>query len=862
MNFSKKIQNLTSINPYSFIDKNLKNKNQIALKKNLSLNSSKRTSKNKNVKYLKNIDDINSELNKTTTKFRKINLFNEILSPESNIDNILKFLLKELSSINSEKYINDIVKMFEIFQEELIIQLENKYNNLKINKIMKKNFEIIIKYILNFFSIYQNKYKDCITLIKNKMNYITKRGKSNKSIINNYTNNNNNFIIFEENIKKYFLNQEENVVNLINSLSSAIKTYNSKYKLILINIENNLDSYNNKLIEIKNKLSSINTKTFNYNIKTKILNYEEINIDIEKIYLTNINLNKEIKLLDKEHKLFLEEAKEIFNHLRINHKIKIKKYQKLFDSFNNDKKNKEKLASKNKSEIKYFKINFSKLKRTRNISNNMNNYMNKTINKTLNKNNLYLKLNNSQNSSNNNNSFDTTSTLQNKKININSIYKQEDNNIEIYYISQLMLEFFDKLKILQKAIINKEPNVNILKKEFEKYKREIIKYLKNLMNKSKGIGIIKYHIMKVNNICIISNIKNCEDIHLQNKLFKDILFKFLEYIYSYLNSKENIIKEISKENINKIDDIINKFFDKVKKDIEELKDTNDKLNIELNKLNNIQKNIISKKSLIFDSGKDLSLSFRDKNIINDVNNKINSIEEEDTNDKNNMTGTFKKEENLNINEDIINLQINLENKVKYLEKEVETEKNNNLNVLKELKLNEKNIQYSNFVKLYEEELSNKKNLEEKYISEIVDINNNLKKYFQKIKNEENIINPIENKNIKNNSEDLGHLNFDYNLNISLAKVEIKELNNKIKEKEEKINELKQKIKSQDLILKEKLYKPLRNEIESLITEIKLDNKIKDILKKLLKISLYNDEEIEKIFEYKEKNINILGLYKL
>ena len=837
MNSLQKVKKLTCINPYSYIDKYQKNKNQMK-SRNLSFNSSKKISKDKNIKNMKLIDNDNSDLNKTTTIFRKQNLFNKILSSETNIDNIIKCLEKELILMNSEKYINDIVKMFEIFQEELIIQLENKYNDLKINKIIKNNFEIVIKYIINFFSIYRNKYTECINLIKTKLNCITKREKINKSIINNYTNNNNNIIIFEENIKKYFLNQEENIVNLINSLSSTIKAFNSKYKLILINIENNLDSFNNKLIEIKNKLNIINrnnSKTFNYNIKTKNLNYDEINIDIEKIYLTNINLNKEIKSLDKEHKLFLVEAKDIFNNLRINHKIKIKKYQKFFDSINNAKKNKEKIEPKYKSELKYLKINLSKLKRTRNI-----------------------KLNNSQNSSNNNNnSFNTTSTLQNKKLNYNSIYKSEENNIEIYYISQLMLEFFDKLKILQKAIINKEPNVNILKKEFEKYKKEIIKYLKNLKNKTKVTYTIKYHIIKVNNICIKSNIKP------QNKLYEDIINKFLDYIYLYLNKKEKRIKEINKENINEIDAIINKYFDKVKKDIETLKETNDKLNIELNKSNNIQKNIISKKSLIFDSGKDLILSFRDKNIINDLNNKINSIEEEDSNNKNNMTGAFKKDENLNINEDIINLQINLQNKIKYLEKEVETEKNRNIALLKELKLNDKNLQYSNFIKLYEDELVNKKILEEKYMSELVDINNNLKKYFQKINSEENIINLIEENNIENNNNEyLGHLNFNYNLNMSLSKAEIKELNNKIKENEEKINELKQKIKNQDLILKEKIYKPLRNEIESLITEIKLDNKIKDILYKLLKICLYSDEEIEKIFEYKNKNMNILGLYKL
>ena len=840
---------LKQINPYSFIDKNPKNKIS-KISRHLSFNSTKKTSKNQNIKNLKisldNNNNNNSVLNKTTTIFQKAKVYNKILKSESSIDNIIKFLDKELTSINKEKYVNDIIKMFQIFQEELIIQLKNKCNDLKINQVMKNNFEIIIKYILNIFSNYQNKYKDYLMLIKNKINSLTKKEKINNSIINNYTNNNNNIIIFEENIKKYFLNEEENIVNLINSLSSTIKTFNSKYKLILINIENNIDSFNNKLIEIKNKLNLINRNnltTFNYNIKTKNLNYNEINIDIEKIYLTNINLNKEIKSLDKEHKLFLAEAKEIFNTLRINHKIKIKKYQKLFDSLNKVKKIKEKSEPKNKSELKYLKINLSKIKniRTRNVSNNINNYMNKTMNR----NNLEIKLNNSQNSSNNNNSFNTTSTLQYKKIKENSICKSEDNNIEIYYISQLMLEFFDKLKILQNAIINKEPNVNVLKKEFEKYKREIIKYLKNLMNKNKGINIIKNQIIKVNDICIISRIKNKDDIQ-GNILYKNIINKFLEFIYIYLNETEKI-QEINKDNI---DEIINKCFYKIKKDkkeIEILKESNEKLNIK------------SKKSLAFGSGKDLSITFRDKNNINDLNNKI---EEEE--DKNNITGSFNKDENeiLNINEEIINLQINLENKIKYLEKEIEIEKNKNLNILKELKSNDKNIQ--NLISAFQDEFSNRKILEEKYISELVEINDYLKKYFEKSKNEENIINSIDNKNNENNDEYLNQLNFDYsnfNLNLSLTKAEIKELNNKIKEKDEKINELKQKIEMNDLILKEKLYKPLRNEIESLINQIKLDDKIKDILIKLLKICLYNDEEIEKIFEYKNKNLSILGLFK-
>ena len=856
MKVPTKIKKLSRINPFSFDNKiPKKSKENNSKNKNNSLNTSKQNNnskkRNMNLKNIKIFENYNSEFNKTITEFRKINSFKpEIMQIKPHNNYIIKFLDNELKSINSDQYINDVVKMFEIFQEELIYHLQGKYNNFNINKTMQNNFEIIIKYLINFFSIYKEKYKVCISYVKDEINNVIQRMKKNNSIINNYTNNNNNIIIFDENVKKYILNQEENIVNLINNLSSTIKIFNNKYKLLIINIENNLDSFNNKLIEIKNKINIINrnnTMTFNYNIKTNI-NYNEINKDIEKIYLTNINLNKEMKILDNDHKIFLEEAKEIFNNLRINHKIKIKKYQKLFDSLQNIKKNKKNELNndkRGKSELKYLKINLAKVNniRTRNLNNNLNTSMNKTSN-LINKNNLEINLNNSQNSTNNNNSFNTTSTLPNKKMNNISFSKsEENNNIEIYYISQLMLEFFDKLKILQKAIINKEQNLNILKKEFEKYKKEIIKYLKNLMNKNKSINIIKYKKINEINISIISN-NNKENIIQENKLLKDIINKFMEYIYEYLKETDNKNKEkLNKENINKYENEINNFFDKVTNDIKILKESNDKLNNELIQMSNKQKNIISKKSLIFDSGKDLNLSFRDKNLINDLNNKISSIEEEDTN-KNNITGSFKKSENLNINEDIINLQINLQNRIKYLEKELEKERNKNLNYYK----NNINIQNINFVKLYEEELSKNKILKEKYISEIDDINNNLIKYFQNL-----------------NEDKEGYLNYNYdytNLNLSLTKAEIKELNNKIKEKDEKINELKQQIENQILIQKDKLYKPLRQNMEYLINEIKLNDKIKEILRELLNICLYTQEEIETIFENKEKNLNILGLYKI
>ena len=859
MKVSSNKKKLTKINPFSFDNKKPKRLTQ---------------TKNKDIKNIKILYDYNTKLNKTITEFRKVNLLKpeltvqkpNIVSQDSNSD-IIKYLEKELNLIDSEKHINDVVKIFEIFQEELISKLEDKYNDLKINKIMKNNFEIIIKYILNIFTIYKKKYKECISLIKNKINNLSEIVKDKRSIINNYTNNNNNIIILDKNIKQYILNQEENVVNLINSLSTTIKTFNNKYKLLIINIENNLDSFNNKLIEIKNRFNSLNKNnavTFNYNITTKNLNFIEINKDLEKIYLTNINLNKEIKLLDNNHKLFFEEAKEIFNNLRINHKNKLKKYQKLFESFQNIKINKE----KGKSELKYLKLNLSKIKniRTRNLNDNFSTSLNITTN-SFKKNKLNINLNNSQNSSKikHNNSFNGTNTLQIKKINNISFYKSEDNNnnIEIYYISQLMLEFFDKLKILQKAIINKEPNIIQQKKEFEKYKKGIIKYLKNLSNKNHKISFIKNIIVKEIEYSIITNKINEQIINKENNIiFKDIIFKVMDLINNYSKENEKEKKEENKENnVNNIEEKIQKFFIKLNKDINELKESNEKLKNELNQY----KNIKSKKSLIFESGKDLT--FRDKNNINDLNNKIESIEEESTN-KNNITGSFEKLENfdnLNINEEIINFQINLQNRIKYLEKEIETEKNKNLKFFMELNSgNDNNInnQYSNLVKLYQDELEKNKILKEKYILEIEDINNNLIKYYKNMNNNDDIINISENNNINNNDGNLNYNYSNFSLNLSLTKAEIKELKNKLNEKEEKINELQQKIENQTLILKEKIYNPLRKALELLITEINLNDKIKEILKGMLFIFQYTNEEIVKIFEYKEKNMNIIGLFKI
>ena len=128
-------------------------------------------------------------------------------------------------------------------------------------------------------------------------------------------------------------------------------------------------------------------------------------------------------------------------------------------------------------------------------------------------------------------------------------------------------------------------------------------------------------------------------------------------------------------------------------------------------------------------------------------------------------------------------------------------------------------------------------------------------------NNDDIINTSENNNINNNDGNLNYNYSNFSLNLSLTKAEIKELKNKLNKKKEKINELQLKIENQTWILKEKIYNPLRKALELLINEINLNDKIKEILKGILFICQYTNEDIVKIFEYKEKNMNIIGLFK-
>jgi hypothetical protein len=220
---------------------------------NQNINSSPQNNINKskmNTKYIK----VNNTSVKNKTPNKNKYLFNK------NYVDIIKYTEEELGSLDSEKHIKSAVKILENFQNELIGQLEQEYDENSIKKVLQINFDKIIKLLIKYFTLYDNKCVNCITYLKkvlkdifssdikkpNKTTQINSDGKvTNKSCQNNYIS------IIDEEKKKKFLNGEEIIVGLINSLSGGIKNCNKNYRTTVINMAKLIEESNNGLVEIK-----------------------------------------------------------------------------------------------------------------------------------------------------------------------------------------------------------------------------------------------------------------------------------------------------------------------------------------------------------------------------------------------------------------------------------------------------------------------------------------------------------------------------------------------------------------------------------------------------------------------------------
>ena len=685
-------------------------------KKNKSLSKNLTSSCITNEIFAKFSKIKNSQNNK---KINNLNLNNLNTSPILSND-ILKGVKNKLKDINSEKYINDTIEMFKNFQQELLYKLERNYNQNTIKTFLQNNFDKIINFQIENIHLFERKCKDVVLILNKKIKELQMEIKQNTEdsvslhsnpIINNYTNNNNNIIIFDENKKKLLINEEEIMVNLINNLSTNIKNCNKKFKTSIINTANLIQISNNKLIQTKNQLDLL----INKNSKNNLI-VNNIKNDIDNLYSLNIDIIDNVKVIDNNQLKFYEDSKEIFNCLKSNHKSKLKQYYKLFKSLQNIQDTKKNQSSNNsrinslnyyytfnnttstdhsqkhkkvrslptdvKNDIKYLKISTKKYSvnnRTRNNSNSL--YENK-VNDT------------SETGTNNLSSFTNTNTFNN-----NFSFRDEDeseiknNNIkkhEIFYLATNMMEFFNKMNILQESIINKKKGINQMKIDFEVYKKKLIKYLKS---------ILKGEIINQNNISTITNnnhtssynkivIENCNDsIPMNNKTYSNDKLKIIK-INEYeiksdvdLKSKLNSLLEKYSKQDQELNTLVNNK-NELESKINALDKNNKELTTKLNNNKNAENSLINEnknlKHLLNKNIAVISHFMKNKNndnlVINLLQNNLtlNLTNEDEKINKEEISEILKKFENY-LNELNTNLKNLKESKNKYKKQAHENE---------------------------------------------------------------------------------------------------------------------------------------------------------------------------------------------
>jgi len=941
MKSKTKIKNLVKLNPFSLDKINYSNKKPVTIK-NTNINP-KLNFQTRNKFFNENLDK--AFFNKTLNNFRNTNLFltksnsqkkKLDLSINEIYDEIIRKVENQYKMINSEEYMQKLLKMFEIFQNELIYQIEGECDGNKMKTILKSNFESIIQYFWNFFSFYEKKctnfiislkkmIKDLISKLscKSNNNIGNNQSENSNQIINNYTNNNNNnIIIFDENKKKHFFNEEENIVNLINNLSSNIRLCNKQYKSSFINIANLIDFSNTKLVELKNKLSSLSTSIVpKYKSNFDLKNINDSISDIDNLYSININLIEEVKLIDDNQKSFFQEAKGIFNNLKINHKIKIKEYQKLFESIQNiqtqnDSKSKEnnincyytinnlslwKKGNNKKSynyhsnkgkrgkslpneikssinELKSFKLNLNinNKSRTRNLSNLLNetsaSYNNKS-NNSYNNNNTTNSFNNSSPNVNiTGNSFNKTNILQNKSnifslkdescktngsfMSCNISNKKIKNENDLLYLAEMVMEFLDKMNILQQSIIKKELNVSQQKKDFTKFKKQLVEYIQSIVNNKDYSNDNKF----------IQNYAHNNIINRNNSSNNN---KISDFLYN------NIINEKQNNNIlnNNKNNITNYFFmnEKLKEihnddyfiistnNISILEQKNKELIIEIEKLKENNKKIIEEKN-----EKEILKNYINKFIFS-INNFIEESNPNSKEEKSYFSNEYIDSVINKFNDYANNMKLTLK-KIKeekdILEKESEKNKFDNDNLKNKINRNE--VKENNNCEGEEKE-NNKKSK----ISLVFDSEGDLSFKGESLKNSNNFNPEDENNKINLPITDNNNTGSFTNIISSLNKIDNNDLNTndflednkKIKNKRYDIYSNNEDNNSNDLKINREILKylnNLKNKIKTLEEEVEIQkNKNLNFFIEM-KNELYDANE-EKI--PLDKYTNLLKLYE-
>ena len=489
-----------------------------------------------------------------------------------------------------------------------------------------------------------------------------------------------------ERLTLYFLKKMDNFINIkkliieeISKLENNLKQLDINYVIYINKLVNNLKEYTlnqrniYKHIENKSIIKMLDKSLVSYYINNK-----EIFKSIKQIHKFNKNLNININNYNSCNNLMLNIHKKDNKDNNIN--FKLNNIHKNINDINYNT-NKNNIINWN-PKLKLLMNNYIK-------SNSLNKFKNKIYSHSKSKGvllqNRYMtlfngkigdfikkKLQNKHSSSpclyNRNNSLnkiilDTETTMSDSK-----------NNIDIYIISNKIIEFFNKLKIYEEANINIDKNkknfnkdeINKLKNELEKKKIDIQNYINNIKNNDlQNIYNNTYINTEMNNLKeknselnkkILDMIKEkkIEENNSLNILYDN--YDKLYEVYKLLNDNninndfdkeeylidKNILKS-KKLNNKKINDYNNNLYQKILELIEIQKNT---FKI-LNQNNNSNSNSLNNNNI-----KQTDNNYYIKEIITkiiNINNSLNNIGNSDFNENKNKNDNNKDNDNNIIN---------------------------------------------------------------------------------------------------------------------------------------------------------------------------------------------------------------------
>ena len=633
-------------------------------------------------------------------------------------------------------------------------------------------------------------------------------------------------------------------------------------------INNKINSSENKINLIKQRKDNDTKKILNYEIQTE---YFEI---IAEMRLDNKTF--EISQMQMKYNNLLEEINK-----------KSQEINKLQDKINNIQLENNELK---RSENNKFSnnINFDEINKINDeiISPLNNNSINSNSDKIIpNENIIQLKQENKK-----------LKELMNKCVQIifDSIKETSPNMVDDNFISD---ESEDKIKNEKNNIEDNgqedEFDMNYISeavKKFQNYNIEMVKNLKkaeeekekfekeaheNLIKAEAYKNTLDQAINKINqgeegNTSDISNNKSQNKKNFSFEGEGEISFKdnFGGSINNNINTKqekEEIMNNniISEHNINDLNQLLVNNSNEEEKDNKNNEDVmkvnKDLLKIQQNLIDKIksleeenEKNKLTIHNLFIESGNDLYDDINEMSVpMAKYNRLLKLLETEQERNKNleekNLYLISGITESISLNKNEIE---NLTNKLNMENSDYENGKNKNNKIYKNRTYDELNVHNDNYLSLLNKDININGDEEEN------EYENDLKMKKDNLYSNNKIQEIIEeNKSLKENESLLS-------TQLITIKQELKETRVLLDEANKKNVELSQEIESQGTLRNQNSIGSLRNCLERLITEIKVNNKIKEILIVILRLACYTEEQIETIFKYKDKKKNIINIFQL